>query len=374
MLALMAMLGSVGVAAASKDVRCNTTARATTSTDAAALPPAAAFRPLASSLFFSAKKSSPLFIKAADFADSFGRQHAVLDAGWLADVGAEAVLSELSGSLSRAAPAVVDYYNQHGEEVELQEEEERSSVATLNAVRAALDSSPPSSNASSTSDQDQLGVPRSAVLRFGASGGGGNGGTDSEATPLASLLRDLSDSVQKTVTANAYFSLRHASALAPHTDMYDVVVIQVEGSKTWSLCTPPHKDTGNVGEESSTEADAAMLFELQAKNPLGCTVHEAPAADDSGLVCTNFTLIPGQILYLPKGVIHSAVAGHEGSTHVTVSETFYPAFIYPCADHVCCPVALSISSCALSCALFFALVFCGKSTLPPLHLPPVYLH
>lgn len=119
--ALMAALGSLGFAAsASKGVRCNTTARATTSTDAAApQPPAAAFRPLPSNLFFSPQKSSPLFIQAADFADSFGRQHAVLDAGWLADVGAEAVLSELSGSLARAAPAVVDYYNQHGEEVGL---------------------------------------------------------------------------------------------------------------------------------------------------------------------------------------------------------------------------------------------------------------
>jgi hypothetical protein len=62
----------------------------------------------------------------------------------------------------------------------------------------------------------------------------------------------------------------------------------------------------------------AMLLELHKSAPGGCCNYASPETDRP-LVCKAITMREGQVLYLPKGVIHSATASSEGSTHLTVA-------------------------------------------------------
>lgn len=98
---------------------------------------------------------------------------------------------------------------------------------------------------------------------------------------FASLRRSLETAFSpKTVSMTIYHSGPKASALLPHTDSYDVFVVQVEGCKDWEIVQ-------------------------------GC-------ADTQK--ATRFTLQPGDLLYIPYNVIHSArtTTGFDFSTHLTL--------------------------------------------------------
>lgn len=123
----------------------------------------------------------------------------------------------------------------------------------------------------------------------------------------------LEDVTGSSVGLNLYISAPEAVALPPHTDRYDVIVIQTTGAKRWRVCTP-----SPVFSNGSSIADAAQLLELHRHSPLGCTTH-AHAAADPDLECNEHVMEPGDVLYLPKGVVHSAVTASSLSVHVTAS-------------------------------------------------------
>ena len=79
----------------------------------------------------------------------------------------------------------------------------------------------------------------------------------------------------KSVNMNIYHSGPNGVALLPHTDSYDVLVVHLEGTKTWEIV-------------------------------------------ENG-IRTRLTLEPGDVLYIPANVIHSAQADTlQGSTHLTI--------------------------------------------------------
>ena len=76
-----------------------------------------------------------------------------------------------------------------------------------------------------------------------------------------------------------------------------------------------------VGAQSSTvaltPAAAAQLHEYEAHRVQGCIQYTR--AQLAAMECTQLTLVPGDVLYMPKGIVHYATAHAEGiSTHVTV--------------------------------------------------------
>lgn len=113
--------------------------------------------------------------------------------------------------------------------------------------------------------------------------------------PIAQLehrISGLITGVQPPRTI-AYLSPPNALGLNEHFDTNDVFILQVEGSKTWQISDP--------GIELPVLRHGAQ--------PLGDT-HKATRR--------TITLRAGDVLYLPRGVIHSAQTSDEASLHLTI--------------------------------------------------------
>ncbi|CAJ1933696.1 unnamed protein product [Cylindrotheca closterium] len=105
-------------------------------------------------------------------------------------------------------------------------------------------------------------------------------------------------------TIHLYLSKPESSALANHTDVTDIFVLQLSGAKEWILC----------------DADAPQFAHKLDRNLRGkldlCTTYNAAEMDS--LRCERTILYPGDALYLPKHVVHSAQATPDGlSAHLT---------------------------------------------------------
>src|SRR5690606_16467300 len=111
--------------------------------------------------------------------------------------------------------------------------------------------------------------------------------------PLGRFCHALEGELGHPVQANAYLTPAGASGFAPHHDTHDVLVLQVEGAKRWTV-REPLVDAPLERHRSDHEAAGAqpVLF------------------DDE--------LRPGDCLYLPRGFVHSAAAQEAASLHVTI--------------------------------------------------------
>ena len=78
------------------------------------------------------------------------------------------------------------------------------------------------------------------------------------------------------------------------------------------MCSPP--PGAFTGASAATRAEAA---ELARHRPEGCTTFTAAEID--AMACRRFTLGPGDVLYLPQGMPHDALAHTGGATHLTVA-------------------------------------------------------
>jgi lysine-specific demethylase/histidyl-hydroxylase NO66 len=111
--------------------------------------------------------------------------------------------------------------------------------------------------------------------------------------PATRFCRDLELALGHALQANAYLTPPGAAGLAPHHDTHDVFVLQCEGTKHW-VVREPAVDTP-LPRQVSDHATAALqpvLFEAE--------------------------LGPGDVLYLPRGVVHSAAAQQGVSLHLTL--------------------------------------------------------
>ncbi|TKA98381.1 hypothetical protein FAZ78_01220 [Cereibacter changlensis] len=111
--------------------------------------------------------------------------------------------------------------------------------------------------------------------------------------PLARTCAALSASIGHPVQCSAYLSPPGGQGLDVHHDTHDVVVQQIGGSKTF------------------------QLFEPLVDRPvprIDLTKDQAAAARPTRRV----TLGPGDLLYMPRGLPHCAVAGDTPSLHLTI--------------------------------------------------------
>lgn len=124
-------------------------------------------------------------------------------------------------------------------------------------------------------------------------------------------------------TVHLYMSAPGTAALDNHTDVTDIVVLQLDGAKEWLLCTEKE-------EETTTPDNNIPSAKLD-----GCSTYETIEMDT--LDCESTTLYPGDVLYLPRRVVHSAQAlSSTYSAHLTIGykhtaddsamcSTFFPA-------------------------------------------------
>ncbi len=110
---------------------------------------------------------------------------------------------------------------------------------------------------------------------------------------LRALCEQLSRQFVARINANAYLTPRGAQGLLPHHDTHDVLVLQVTGSKHW------------------------RLYESPLRLPVSSQGF-SHATDEVGEVTEEFTLGPGDLLYLPRGVVHDAHSEDVSSLHLTI--------------------------------------------------------
>lgn len=116
--------------------------------------------------------------------------------------------------------------------------------------------------------------------------------------PVLRFTQELAADLGHPCQVNAYVTPPQSTGFSDHYDVHDVFVVQVEGEKQWRIREPvwplPLRDQpwGQHRDAISAAAQAEPLDE--------------------------FVMTPGDVLYLPRGYLHSATALGEVSIHLTI--------------------------------------------------------
>ena len=110
---------------------------------------------------------------------------------------------------------------------------------------------------------------------------------------LADLCRAAERTFSSHFQTNIYLSPPHAQGFKTHFDSHDVFVLQVSGSKLWTL------------------------YDTAIELPLRGQAFD-PDKHTAGPPTREFTLRAGDLLYCPRGIYHSARSTNETSLHITL--------------------------------------------------------
>lgn len=116
--------------------------------------------------------------------------------------------------------------------------------------------------------------------------------------PVRRLCTAVSQQATLRTQANIYLTPPHSQGFDIHWDTHDVFVIQVEGTKHW------------------------RIYDGGPEHPLAGQKFD-PEKHSAGPMIDEFTLEPGQVLYIPRGVMHAAAATDDISLHVTLGVMAY---------------------------------------------------
>ena len=119
---------------------------------------------------------------------------------------------------------------------------------------------------------------------------------------LSSFCRSLEKALGGKVQANLYLSSKKKQGFKVHYDTHDVFAVHVEGEKVW------HVFEGR--------ADAPIAHPLFKSEP---QEHHETA---KGELWREVRLRPGDLLYLPRGQYHYALAEEGGCIHVAFGVTY----------------------------------------------------
>ena len=114
---------------------------------------------------------------------------------------------------------------------------------------------------------------------------------------LARLCVALGRRFSSRIQTNVYLTPPDAQGFAPHWDTHDVFVLQISGTKRWSI------------------------YDTQVRLPLRGQRYEP--GTPPGDVSDEFELGPGSAVYLPRGLMHSARSTDRPSLHVTLGLTAF---------------------------------------------------
>ncbi len=109
----------------------------------------------------------------------------------------------------------------------------------------------------------------------------------------------LTDELGHPAQVNAYVTPPSSQGFSAHYDVHDVFVLQLAGRKHWKVHAPVHPAPLR-DQPWSEHADAVA----------------ARARDDAPVI--DEVLEPGDVMYLPRGWLHSATALGDVSAHLTV--------------------------------------------------------
>ena len=118
---------------------------------------------------------------------------------------------------------------------------------------------------------------------------------------IAQTATALGRAFAAQVGANIYCSFKGVQAFGPHYDVHDVFAVQTEGEKVW------------------------RIYENQIETPVDLPP-DGPETlqwleQSRGRLLKEVVMKPGDVLYLPRGQFHDALATEGASLHVTFSVT-----------------------------------------------------
>lgn len=109
---------------------------------------------------------------------------------------------------------------------------------------------------------------------------------------LAAQLARLEVRYKARSVAHLVVSPPNGEGLAPHSDPYGVFALQIAGAKTWSLYEHAPRETLGEGKDHHHLAGTPASSQVR--------------------------MAAGDLLYLPRGTVHAAAAGGDGSVHLAI--------------------------------------------------------
>lgn len=118
---------------------------------------------------------------------------------------------------------------------------------------------------------------------------------------LAAVARVLENTLDTKVQANLYCSWKAHKAFLSHMDTHDVFAVHVEGRKQW------------------------LVYEGRAEQPINHPAFKGVAQEvidkAKGKVLMDIVMEPGDLLYIPRGQYHDALAESGGTVHIAFGST-----------------------------------------------------
>jgi len=121
---------------------------------------------------------------------------------------------------------------------------------------------------------------------------------------LSPGVRQLANALQEATggrsQANLYFSMAQRQAFGPHCDVHEVFAVHCHGEKVWNIYenredTPVNHPSFQFGDKERERR--------------------------AGKVAEQVTLRPGDLLYIPRGRYHDALASENGALHIAFGVT-----------------------------------------------------
>ena len=119
---------------------------------------------------------------------------------------------------------------------------------------------------------------------------------------LTAFSKTMEQALGGKVQGNLYCSSKRRQGFAAHFDTHDVYAVHVEGTKTW-----------HIYEGRATDPIAHPMFKT-----LGRDHHEKA----KGKRLMDVHMEPGDLLYLPRGQYHDALADEGGAVHIAFGVTY----------------------------------------------------
>jgi ribosomal protein L16 Arg81 hydroxylase len=123
---------------------------------------------------------------------------------------------------------------------------------------------------------------------------------DTVVQTLAAFCRSLEREFSVAFQTNAYLTPARAQGAKYHYDSHDVFVLQIAGSKHWTISGTP------------------VELPLRGQD-------FDPSEHERGQPTLDFELEAGDFAYIPRGVVHDARSSESTSLHITVGVLLVPA-------------------------------------------------
>jgi hypothetical protein len=123
---------------------------------------------------------------------------------------------------------------------------------------------------------------------------------DALAPGVRQFANELQDATGGRSQANLYFSMAQRQAFGPHCDVHEVFALHCHGEKVWNI------------------------YESREDTPVN---HPAFQFDDAererraGKIAEQVRMQPGDLLYIPRGQYHDALASQDGALHIAFGVT-----------------------------------------------------